>query len=164
MSNESVYDPNEELPSPSIEVLNQMLNKISTPTGVDASYHYSLGSPLESKTLSKTFPFENHQNSFNTNKYQRTSSFYNLGTTLPSSNDFEATFVKTNARSLLSNTNIRCNTTLEPEDEKLLIIAEPKAFYRDRYSCEVDPTKSRAQRFIRAEDNQLKYEYPTVKV
>ncbi|CAF4091209.1 unnamed protein product, partial [Rotaria sp. Silwood2] len=164
MSNESVYDPNEELPSPSIEVLNQMLNKISTPTGVDASYHYSLGSPLESKTLSKTFPFENHQNSFNTNKYQRTSSFYNLGTTLPSSNDFEATFVKTNARSLLSNTNIRCNTTLEPEDEKLLIIAEPKAFYRDRYSCEVDPTKSRAQRFIRAEDNQLKYEYPTVKI
>ncbi|CAF4746412.1 unnamed protein product, partial [Rotaria sp. Silwood2] len=25
MSNESAYDPNEELPSPSIEVLNQML-------------------------------------------------------------------------------------------------------------------------------------------
>ncbi|CAF2888304.1 unnamed protein product [Rotaria sp. Silwood2] len=139
MSNESAYDPNEELPSPSIEVLNQMLGsyqpnifdyrKTFTPTGIDASYHSSLNSPSESISLPEMLTGEDLPYGFDIIQCQPAPSF-----------------------------------ELRPEDEKLLILAEPKAFYRDRYSCEVDPTKSRAQRFIRAEDNQLKYEYPTVKI
>jgi len=50
--------------------------------------------------------------------------------------------------------------------EKLQIIAQPKAFYRERYCSETDPNKHRAQRFIRAndDDNISKHEYPTVRV
>ena len=44
------------------------------------------------------------------------------------------------------------------------MIAEPKALYRERYSCETDPNKNRAQRYIRTEDGNLEYEYPTVQV
>ena len=57
-----------------------------------------------------------------------------------------------------------CNIYLGPEDEKLHVITEPKASYRERYSCETDPKKNRAQRYIRAEMNNNKHEYPTVKV
>lgn len=48
--------------------------------------------------------------------------------------------------------------------EKLRIIAQPKALYRERYCSETDPSKNRAQRFIRADDEQTKHEYPTVQV
>ncbi len=49
--------------------------------------------------------------------------------------------------------------------EKLQIIAQPKALYRERYFSEIDPNKHRAQRFIRAEnDDTSKHEYPTVQV
>jgi hypothetical protein len=48
--------------------------------------------------------------------------------------------------------------------ERLRIVAEPKAFYRERYCSETDPAKHRAQRFIRADDETSKYEYPTVDV
>ena len=48
--------------------------------------------------------------------------------------------------------------------EKLRIIAQPKAFYRERYCSETDPSKNRAQRFIRADDERSKHEYPTVQV
>lgn len=48
--------------------------------------------------------------------------------------------------------------------EKLRILAQPKAFYRERYCSETDPTKHRAQRFIRADDETSKHEYPTVQV
>lgn len=48
--------------------------------------------------------------------------------------------------------------------EKLRIIAQPKAFYRERYCSETDPSKHRAQRFIRADDDKSKHEYPTVQV
>ncbi|CAF1155658.1 unnamed protein product [Rotaria sordida] len=144
MSNLNNYDPNEELPSPSFEVLNQMLslpnifdeNKSSTPTGIGPSYHNSLDSLTQAITLSGMFPFENLQHSLDTNKCQHTYSCHNLETTLSSHNNFEVTLMNT----------------------------EPKAFYRDRYSCETDRTKNRAQRYIRADDNQLKYEYPTVKI
>ncbi|CAF1037725.1 unnamed protein product [Rotaria sordida] len=172
MSNLNNYDPNEELPSPSFEVLNQMLslpnifdeNKSSTPTGIGPSYHNSLDSLTQAITLSGMFPFENLQHSLDTNKCQHTYSCHNLETTLSSHNNFEVTLMNSNSKSLLSSTDIICHAKLESEDEKLLILAEPKAFYRDRYSCETDRTKNRAQRYIRADDNQLKYEYPTVKI
>jgi hypothetical protein len=48
--------------------------------------------------------------------------------------------------------------------EKLRIIAQPKALYRERYCSETDPNKNRAQRFIRADDDNNKHEYPTVQV
>lgn len=49
-------------------------------------------------------------------------------------------------------------------NEKLRIVAQPKAFYRERYCSETDPSKHRAQRFIRSDDETSKYEYPTVHV
>jgi hypothetical protein len=51
----------------------------------------------------------------------------------------------------------------EPTD-KIHIIAQPKALYRERYCSETDPNKHRAQRFIRADDGTNKHEYPTVQV
>ncbi len=48
--------------------------------------------------------------------------------------------------------------------EKLRIIEEPRAFYRERYCSETDPSKHRAQRFIRAHDDTSQYEYPTIQV
>ncbi len=48
--------------------------------------------------------------------------------------------------------------------QQLRIIAEPKAFYRERYGSEHYKTGNRAQRYIRAEDNQFKLEYPTIEV
>ncbi|CAF4529923.1 unnamed protein product [Rotaria sp. Silwood1] len=170
MSNQSDYDPNEQLPSPRIEILNEMLSqpdifdysKISTPTGIDPSYYTNSSSLSESIALSTTF--SNHQYNLYSNQCQRTLSFHNLGATFPSNNDYEAILMNTDSRSLSSNIGTTGHTTLGSEEEKLLILAEPKAFYRDRYYCETDKTKNRAQRFIRAEDNQLKYEYPTVKI
>ena len=48
--------------------------------------------------------------------------------------------------------------------QQLRIIAEPKAFYRDRYGSEHNKNGNRAQRYIRAEDNQFNLEYPTIEV
>jgi len=46
----------------------------------------------------------------------------------------------------------------------LRIIAQPKASYRGRYICEGRPYRNRAQRFVRVDDNQYKYVYPTIEV
>ncbi|CAF4968660.1 unnamed protein product, partial [Rotaria sp. Silwood1] len=46
--------------------------------------------------------------------------------------------------------------------EMINIIAQPKAFYRGRYSSEIGAHL--AKRFIRAENNDNKHEYPTVQV
>ncbi len=49
--------------------------------------------------------------------------------------------------------------------QQLRIIAEPKAFYRERYKSEQYKNGNRAQRHIRAEKkNQFELEYPTVEV
>ncbi|CAF4185954.1 unnamed protein product [Adineta steineri] len=48
--------------------------------------------------------------------------------------------------------------------QQLRIIAQPKALYRERYGSEQCETGNRFQRYIRAEDNQLKLEYPTIEV
>jgi hypothetical protein len=48
--------------------------------------------------------------------------------------------------------------------QQLRIIAQPKAFYRERYGSEQYKAGNRVQRYIRAEDNQLKLEYPTIEV
>ncbi|CAF4226306.1 unnamed protein product, partial [Rotaria sordida] len=47
--------------------------------------------------------------------------------------------------------------------QQLQIIAEPKAFYRERYGSELDKSENVAKRYIRAaEENQFKLEYPTI--
>ncbi|CAF1360935.1 unnamed protein product [Adineta steineri] len=46
----------------------------------------------------------------------------------------------------------------------LRIIAQPKKSYRERYGCEINRQQSRAQRFIRAADNDYKFEYPTIEI
>ncbi|CAF1368321.1 unnamed protein product, partial [Adineta steineri] len=48
--------------------------------------------------------------------------------------------------------------------QQLRIIAQPKALYRERYGSEQCETGNRFQRYIRAEDNQLKLEYPTIEI
>ncbi|CAF1120110.1 unnamed protein product [Adineta steineri] len=48
--------------------------------------------------------------------------------------------------------------------QQLRIIAQPKALYRERYDSEQYKTGNRIQRYIRAEDNQLKLEYPTIEI
>ncbi|CAF1075259.1 unnamed protein product [Rotaria sordida] len=49
--------------------------------------------------------------------------------------------------------------------QQLRIIAEPKAFYRERYGSEIDKSENVAKRYIRAEDkNQFKLEYPTIEI
>jgi hypothetical protein len=87
-----------------------------------------------------------------------------LGTTLPNNDDFKETLIDVDSGFFLPVNDIIYDRPLEIEDEKLRIIAQPKALYRERYSCEIDPNKHRAQRYIRTEDNNSKYEYPTVKV
>jgi hypothetical protein len=61
------------------------------------------------------------------------------------------------------NETIDVSSMAEPTD-KIHIIAQPKALYRERYCSETDPNKHRAQRFIRADDGTNKHEYPTVQV
>ncbi|CAF0888164.1 unnamed protein product [Rotaria sordida] len=49
--------------------------------------------------------------------------------------------------------------------QQLRIIAEPKAFYRERYGSELNKSENVAKRYIRAEDkNQFKLEYPTIEI
>ncbi|CAF3953028.1 unnamed protein product, partial [Rotaria sordida] len=48
--------------------------------------------------------------------------------------------------------------------ERIHIISQPKAFYRGRYPSEIDKLKNRAKRFIRAENNGNRHEYPTVQI
>ncbi len=50
------------------------------------------------------------------------------------------------------------------QNEKLQIIAQPKAKYRPRYASEVDKEKLRAHRYIRTENEENQYDYPTIKV
>lgn len=52
------------------------------------------------------------------------------------------------------------NETMPP----LIIIAQPKATYRERYICETDRHRNRSQRFVRAEENPYNLIYPTVEV
>ncbi len=52
----------------------------------------------------------------------------------------------------------------ESQNQKLQILAQPKASYRARYASEIDKEKNLAKRFIRAENNAEAYEYPTIKV
>ncbi|CAF1340144.1 unnamed protein product [Adineta steineri] len=48
--------------------------------------------------------------------------------------------------------------------QQLQIIAQPKALYRERYGTEQNKIGNRVQRYIRAEDNQLNLEYPTIEI
>ncbi len=121
------------------------------------SNHSSLSSPPQSTTLSDIFPFDDLLSDFIDKEYQVNSSFDNLGTTLPTNNHLETVFINNNSGNSLSDINNF------PLDDKLMIIAEPKEFYRERYSCETDPKKNRAQRYIRTEDGS-KYEHPTIEV
>jgi hypothetical protein len=126
------------------------------------SNHSSLSSPPRSTTaLSDIFPFDELLCGLDENAFELTSSLDGLGTTFPNNDDFESILINSDSGSLL---DLISNTSLGIDDEKLRIIAEPKAYYRERYSCETDPKKNRAQRYIRAQEDNSKYEYPTVKV
>ncbi|CAF0714754.1 unnamed protein product [Adineta steineri] len=46
--------------------------------------------------------------------------------------------------------------------QPIRIIVQPKALYRERYGSEQNKTGKQVQRYIRAEDNQLNLEYPTI--
>ncbi|CAF3473574.1 unnamed protein product [Rotaria sp. Silwood1] len=46
----------------------------------------------------------------------------------------------------------------------LRVIVQPKAFHRERYSCEIDRSRNRSQRFIRAESNPHHLDYPTIEI
>lgn len=46
----------------------------------------------------------------------------------------------------------------------LVIIAEPKELFRERYYCEVDRSRNKSQRFIRARPNLDNHTYPTIQV
>ncbi|CAF3772748.1 unnamed protein product [Rotaria socialis] len=47
----------------------------------------------------------------------------------------------------------------------LRLIAEPKSSYRERYMCETDRRRNRAQRFVRADSNNpYQFVYPTVEI
>ncbi|CAF4562196.1 unnamed protein product [Rotaria sp. Silwood1] len=148
------YAPDWELASPFPTAEYQMLrspriydfSETPTPYGTNPSYHSSSCSLLQSAMFPEILPLEDIQYSVSDYDCQFSSPFDdNLGDTLPPSDDY------------LKETLIN-----RPEDEKLLIIAQPKAFYRERYACEFGPEK--AQRYIRADDNELKYDYPTVEI
>ncbi|CAF0946284.1 unnamed protein product [Rotaria sp. Silwood1] len=72
-------------------------------------------------------------------------------------------FVDLRERNIAKDEKIDFSLMTHPS-EKLRIIAQPKAFYRERYCSETDPSKHRAQRFIRADDDIGKHEYPTVQI
>ncbi|CAF4036526.1 unnamed protein product [Rotaria sp. Silwood1] len=166
------YDPDWELASPFPTAEYQMLrspriydfSETPTPYGTDPSYHSSSCSLLQSAMFSEILPLEDIQYSVSDYDWQFRPPFDdNLGATLPPSDDYlKETLINSNSKSLLLDMDTICNTYLGPEDEKLLIIAQPKAFYRERYACEFGPEK--AQRYIRADDNELKYDYPTVEI
>ncbi|CAF2241671.1 unnamed protein product [Rotaria magnacalcarata] len=172
MSNFTCYDPCEDIPSPSIDALNEWLNLSSnfdfnmnpTPDGTNPSHHSNSNSPSHLTELPEIYPFVALQSSLDFNKCQSSNSHDNLGTTLPSNNNFQSILMKTNYLRSPLHTDITIDASLEPEDEKLRILAQPKSFYRDRYPCETDPKKNRAQRYIRAEDGKTNYEYPTVEI
>ncbi|CAF4158027.1 unnamed protein product [Adineta steineri] len=48
--------------------------------------------------------------------------------------------------------------------QPIRIIVQPKALYRERYGSEQNKTGKQVQRYIRAEDNQLNLEYPTIEI
>ncbi|CAF4813233.1 unnamed protein product, partial [Rotaria socialis] len=172
MSNFTSYDPYEDIPSPSIDALNELLNLPSnfdfnmnpTPDGMNPSLHSNSNSPSHLTDLPEIYPSVALQYSLDFNRCESSNSHHNLGTTLPSNNNFESILMKTNSLRSSLHTDITIDTSLELEDEKLHILAQPKLFYRDRYPCETDPEKNRAQRYIRAEDDKTSYEYPTVKI
>ena len=49
-------------------------------------------------------------------------------------------------------------------NQQLRIIAQPKAYYRDRYASELNKHGVQLQRYMRAEKNPFKLKYPTVQV
>ena len=46
----------------------------------------------------------------------------------------------------------------------LRILAQPHPSHRERYSSELDPTRNRPQRFIRADKNDYNLDHPTLEV
>ncbi|CAF3395995.1 unnamed protein product [Rotaria socialis] len=46
----------------------------------------------------------------------------------------------------------------------LRIVAEPKSSHRERYLCEMDPSRNKSQRFIRADFNPENLDYPTIEI
>ena len=73
----------------------------------------------------------------------------------------DVSFTYTDEALLLSTHSL---DTMAQLTSTLRIIAQPKASHRERYMCETDRTRNRAQRFVRADDNHEALEYPTIEV
>jgi hypothetical protein len=126
---------------------------------LNPSNHSSLSSPPQSTTLSDIFPFDGFEyNSDGSNQQLNHPTFDDLGTTLPTNDHLETIFNNYSGYPLSD------TSSSEFEDEKLMILAEPRVFFRGRYGSEVDSKKHRAQRYIRTEEGTPKYDHPTIKV
>jgi hypothetical protein len=120
-------------------------------------------SSLQATTVLDTFPTNELEKYPTRNYFSLIGSEESLSTPTPQ-NDLDVLLDGHNQDNCqIYETTIHTDFLVHDNDE-LCIIAEPKAFYRERYSSEIDPGKKRAQRFIRTEDDNKNYEYPTVKV
>lgn len=131
-----------------------------TPSSIQPANHNGSCSPPQSIILSDIFPFDVFNDSSDSNDYKLTPIFDDLGTSSPT-NDYRGTIHMNNKGSThpLSNAS-----SSDFDDEKLVLLAQPRAFFRARYESEVDRIKNRAQRYIRTEDGTRKYDHPTLKV
>ncbi len=136
------------------------IDTVPTPAGINPSNRNSSSSPPQSTTLSEIFPFDDMPNDIDVTEF----SCNYLGTTLPNNDDFEGTLIDVDSGFFPPVNDIIYDRPLEIEDEKLRIIAQPKPCYRGRYVTEVNKTKGRPNRFIRADQKDKKYIYPTIKV
>ncbi|CAF3920202.1 unnamed protein product [Rotaria sordida] len=132
------YDPDEHLHSPSPDVAYKVLREVGSPDFLDLN---------NTDTKSGIYPSHN-------------SSISSPSQSIPYSPNL---FVEPLGTNFNKNEMIDFSLMTQPS-EKLRVIAQPKAFYRERYCSETDPSKNRAQRFIRAEDDIGQHEYPTVEI
>ncbi|CAF4083865.1 unnamed protein product [Rotaria magnacalcarata] len=138
MANTITYDPDEHLFSPSPVAANQVLSEINSPIFSALSCTDTKSSLYLSQTSSNGSP--------------------------PQSIPYSPNLCNDPSRLTHAKNEMIDFSLMTKSTEKLQIIAQPKAFYRERYCSETDPTKHRAQRFIRADDDTGKHEYPTIEV
>lgn len=138
-------------------ILNAIL--VQTPASIQPANHNGSCSPPQSIILSDIFPFDVFNDSSDGNDHKLHTIFDDLGTSSPTNDYQEVTHMNNGSTHPLSNAS-----SSDFDEEKLVLLAEPRAFFRARYESEVDRIKNRAQRYIRTEDGTRKYDHPTVKV
>ncbi|CAF1578302.1 unnamed protein product [Adineta ricciae] len=137
MASAAYYDPNEHLFSPSPDAVVRVLGEAGSPDFFDLS---------SSDSQSYTNPSQSSSNS-----------------SPPQSKSYSSSPIAYAESSYLGD-GLDDSLITAHLNEKLRILAQPKAFYRERYCSETDPSKNRAQRFIRADDDSSRYEYPTIQI